>query len=96
MDGLKSAECDCRLANLDLVTGCDSPLDLLCRLGDEEAHSIGWDLGAPGVDGDLGVTSVIWPHLCVNMTSSQISSLRLLASRARSSSFSLTKQSSEA
>ena len=41
----------------------DWPLDLLSGLGDEEAHSVGWYLGAPGVDRDLCVTSVIWPHL---------------------------------
>ena len=46
----------------------DLPLDLLCRLGDEEAHGVGGDLGAPGVDRDLGVSSVIRPHLCVGDT----------------------------
>lgn len=39
------------------------PLDLLCRLSDKEAHSVGGNLAAPGVDGDLGVATLVGLHL---------------------------------
>ena len=35
------------------------PLDLLCRLGNEESDSVGGEFGASGVDGDFVVGAII-------------------------------------
>ena len=51
---------DVLVAGLAVVPG---PLHLKTVSGDEEAHRVGRDLGAPRVDGDLGVAAVVRPHL---------------------------------
>ena len=40
-----------------------SPFDLFGRLSDEEPDRVGWELGPPGVDGDLVVGPVVSLHL---------------------------------